>query len=180
MYLIGLSGKKLSGKDTVANMIIASFPEGEAVRIGFADCLKEEISIRFGVSIEEINKNKDRWRMLMQWYGTEYRRWDDPDYWVKKLYAKILDLKRADKKIKLVIVADVRFKNEANHIVDVGGELWRVKRAQLDGDVHTSETDLDNFENFSIELTNNSSLDELSVQVNEACLVRHINSKTIK
>lgn len=46
-------------------------------------------------------------RALLQWWGTEYRRAEDPDYWVKKLAARIEREAPA-----FAVISDLRFPNE--------------------------------------------------------------------
>jgi hypothetical protein len=60
-------------------------------------------------------------RALLQEYGTEVRRADDPDYWVKA-WAASLDSSEA------VCVADVRFPNEAAYVRAREGIVLRVMR----------------------------------------------------
>jgi len=60
-------------------------------------------------------------RRLLQEYGTEVRRHDDPDYWVKR-YAE------AATKLERVVTPDVRFLNEAAAVRALGGLVVRVVR----------------------------------------------------
>lgn len=140
MKLIGITGKKHSGKTTVAGMI--DLYRRDVYIINFADELKREVSTATGVSVQEIDKNKDKFRSLLQWWGTEFRReMCRPDYWVTKWVIKVYEM--AEKHPACTIVcADVRFKNEMQAIVNMGGEVWRVKRV-TEYDKHKSETDLD-------------------------------------
>jgi hypothetical protein len=64
---------------------------------------------------------------LLQWWGTEYRRAQDPDYWVKKVQEKIYDFHG------VVLIADVRFQNEFSFIKEIGGALVNVSRLNADG-----------------------------------------------
>jgi hypothetical protein len=78
----------------------------------------------------------------MQWWGTEYRRAQDPEYWVKKAEQVILQ-DMADG-VDASIWMDLRFKNEYALIGNMGG--WRIKISRL-GYVsnvpqHVSETEL--------------------------------------
>jgi len=169
-YLIGLSGKMKAGKDTVADLIIKSHPDVNVKRMAFADALKQEIAAKFAVTVPQINADKKRWRLLMQWWGTEYRRTDDPDYWVMQL---LKSMKALSPDVKMVVVTDVRFKNEADVITQLGGELWRINRTVGSAaDAHASECELDGYDNFTLELTNNGSIDELKEKVN-----RHIRAR---
>lgn len=85
---------------------------------------------------------------LLQWWGTQYRRTQDPDYWVKKWKEKIS--KQAD----IVMTTDMRFLNEAAAIREVGGFTVDVVRLNANGKPfvdptrpadHISETELDGY-----------------------------------
>lgn len=86
--------------------------------------------------------------LLLQWWGTEYRRKQDPDYWVKRWKEAI------DPDANLVLTTDMRFKNEAQAIKDLGGFTVNVTRRTVDGapfvahdrnGSHPSEMALDDF-----------------------------------
>lgn len=85
---------------------------------------------------------------LLQWWGTEYRRTQDPNYWVKHWADGI------NKNADIVLVTDMRFENEAAAIKAVGGYTVRVSRANQNGTPfvdpsrdanHPSETQLDDY-----------------------------------
>lgn len=85
---------------------------------------------------------------LLQWWGTEYRRSQDPDYWVKQWKAAI------NPRANIVIATDMRFRNEAAAVKGVGGFTIQVSRKNADGTPfvdpsrdanHVSETELDNY-----------------------------------
>ena len=107
--------------------------------------------------------------LLLQWWGTEYRRTQDSDYWVKA-WAKAID-PTAD----IVMTPDMRFVNEATAVKAKGGYTIRVSRLNSDGTPfvdptrdanHRSETELDNY-NFDFRITVKSGemalLDEWSI-----------------
>lgn len=85
---------------------------------------------------------------LLQWWGTEYRRTQDPDYWVKKWWESVKGYKG------IVIASDLRFENEANAIQQASGHTVNVYRMNQDGSKYTdptrdsnhrSEIELDNY-----------------------------------
>lgn len=91
------------------------------------------------------------YRSLMQIWGTDYRRGQDPDYWVKKAKAKI------DATEGLIFIDDVRFESEARMILKAGGALIRVDRPdgpRISTPWHESETALDSFEDFTLHIDN--------------------------
>jgi hypothetical protein len=63
------------------------------------------------------------------------------------------------------IITDVRFKNEAEKIKELGGQLWRVKRVGF-GPVndHVSESELDGYKVSQI-FVNNGTLEDLEVLI---------------
>lgn len=159
MKLIGLIGRKCSGKDTVCEMLEEL--NGGATRLAFGDTLKEEVAQALGVDLDFINEHKTRLRGLLQHWGTEWRRELCRDtYWIDHLKTK-LDASTAG----LHIITDVRFPNEAEFIQARGGLVTRVYRPSLDtSDTHTSETALDDFQCDAV-IWNPSGLAELRQNV---------------
>lgn len=93
---------------------------------------------------------------LLQWWGTEFRRAQDQNYWVNKLFASI------PSNTDIALISDVRFPNEADGIVSRGGYNVNVQRLRVDGSVyystdrpvdHPSETALDSY-NWQFRLIN--------------------------
>lgn len=136
MKLLGITGLKQSGKDTVADIIIRKLIPANAIKLGFADALKDEVAKAFGITREYIENNKSHFRLILQGVGTDYRRQLCGDnYWVNKLGQRILQLRNVD----LLIIPDVRFLNEASFILEAGGKLIRVVRGSENKDAHASE-----------------------------------------
>lgn len=85
---------------------------------------------------------------LLQWWGTEYRRAQDPNYWVKKCMDSI------PANLDIAMITDVRFPNEADAVKQRGGYNIQVQRLREDGRPffssdrpvdHPSETALDGY-----------------------------------
>src|SRR4051812_39925606 len=113
MNLIGISGKKQSGKDTVAGMICNYLAPLKCARVGFADALKEEICEMYKIVPGFLSDNKKHFRLIMQGHGTDYRReLFGQDYWILKLEKKLTEL---HDDIHTVVIPDVRFKIEAEY-----------------------------------------------------------------
>lgn len=132
--IIGLLGAKQAGKDSVYSCIARHTP---AARLAFADGVKEEIADATGMTVEWVEANKEKLRVLLQVWGTELRRdLFDREYWVKHLLRKLHHVKTP-----LVVVTDVRFPNEARAITERGGILVRVIRGDqmTPSDGHRSE-----------------------------------------
>lgn len=64
---------------------------------------------------------------LLQWWGTEYRRAQDVNYWVKKTFASI------PTNLDIAMITDVRFPNEAEGVRSRGGYTVNVQRLREDG-----------------------------------------------
>jgi len=97
-------------------------------------------------------------RRILQWWGTEYRRAGDPDYWTKAWGRKIEQL---DLRTMLVLVDDVRFMNELNVIREHGGLIIKIERPGFDGaNSHSSETSLDEYQGWDAIIDNNGTLEQ--------------------
>lgn len=166
MRIIAISGKKRSGKDTVASIISANFESG-IVRIGFATALKLEVCRSLNISLDYLEQNKANFRLILQGWGTDYRRKLHGDnYWIEKLRTAINNIQTFNS-CKMIIVTDVRFKNELEFMRSVGATTVRVNRPTApSNDTHPSETELDN-EHFDIVINNDGTIEQLIQQVQE-------------
>jgi len=175
--VIGISGKIGSGKDTFAELLAEQL-NGKVERYALADKLRLITEIISGIRMtttHEVNKpfcneirnyTQDQKNIVikefnktigetLQLVGTDlFRDNYDTDIWVKSFFNEELDGKLNDGKI--IVVPDVRFVNEANYILQEGGYLIRlegdpmsVRENSLRDLNHISETDLDDYTNFS-------------------------------
>ena len=141
--LFGVAGKMKHGKDAFYELVKSIYPQ--ARRMAFADALKKEVAAACGVTIEFINVNKDVFRPMLQWWGTEFRREICGDtYWLDRLDDTI----RAIPDGSVVFVTDVRFPNEAEFVRQLGGSIVRVVRTnapegQSGQAAHASEMELE-------------------------------------
>lgn len=104
-------------------------------------------------------------RRILQWWGTEYRRAQDPDYWTKAWSRKIeqFDLDQVH-----VLIDDVRFINELNTIKSHDGLIVKIERPGFDGaNNHASETSLDAYDDWSYVVVNDGTLEEFKVKIEE-------------
>jgi len=104
-------------------------------------------------------------RRILQWWGTEYRRAQDPDYWTKAWSRKVeqLDLDRIH-----VLIDDVRFMNELEAIKAHGGLIVKIERPGFDGaNNHASETSLDDFAAWDKTILNDGTLDAFKQKVEQ-------------
>lgn len=178
MRIIGLCGAAGSGKDTVAGMIAELVPG--AKRQGFADALKQsaarlflpEASIEEGVQFCNTLKAPEAvvgWapiegaqailisgRQFLQRYGTEsHRDVFGQDFWLDA----VLPDGRDD--CELLLIPDMRFENEAERVVDRGGEVWKIVRPEVSPvEAHVSEAGIP-ADYIAQELLNYGTLEEL-------------------
>jgi len=177
--LIGISGRKRSGKDSIGSYLerrhgftvdYFAKPLKEAVRNIFhwtrahtdgpmdkdEPDLKEAVDEFWGLSP----------RVVMQRFGTEVGRQIDVNVWVKSLQLRVqqgLDTGKVQ-----YVITDVRFPNEADLIHKMGGKVWRIERPSLGPgvDLHPSETSLDAHE-FDQVIINDGSLEDLYAKVED-------------
>lgn len=173
--VIGLIGKKRSGKDSFASTLVS---ERGFMPIAFADSLKQSVLqvdpwvdvtvppapaiMRFSDVIEtygwEVAKDKfPEVRRLLQEYGVSVRE-IEPDFWIDAALAKAETPGR-------YVITDVRFPNEVDAVrQDLGGIIVRIHRPGLvSDDTHASETALDDYEaDYTID--NSGTLEDLAAQ----------------
>lgn len=97
-------------------------------------------------------------RTLLQWWGTEYRRSVEENYWVRQLAEQIEKEKPA-----YALITDCRFPNEFAWVQSVGGKTVRVDRKDLPAistASHASETALAGDFPWDYILTNDGTLEE--------------------
>jgi hypothetical protein len=151
--VIAFTGKKRSGKTSLVNAFMEFVREQghSAVKVGFKQALLEKIKTDFpdylkaeaellAMDIDKLLEEKPRTiRQLLQNYGTDLHRKDDPNYWVKKWTYFI---QRYD--TDFIFVDDLRFMNEAAAVKNLGGVVIRIIRPSIgDEDTHQSETEMD-------------------------------------
>jgi hypothetical protein len=93
-------------------------------------------------------------RTLLQFWGAEYRRAQDLDYWVRQL-AQTIELEKP----QIALISDLRFENEMQFCKQYG-EAVRVDRNSLPPATHISETALQDSTDWSLILENNGTLEE--------------------
>jgi len=150
--IIGLVGHKQSGKDTVWS-IISKFSASylttcPCFRFSFADGLKHEVAAQLDTTVEWIESHKSNplVRHALQWYGTEFRRTENNNYWIEQLAKYITTFNNSTGHTCIIlVVTDVRFPNEAAYIKQQGGLLFRIRRKVADDveDKHESERHVD-------------------------------------
>lgn len=115
--IVFVGGKKRAGKDFFADALVSElgYTKYHIVRPWM-----EEFCRRHGVAYEDYEKEKHRWRALIQKEATEARA-TDPDCMVRALRAALPTLPRP------LVVTAMRFKNEAEFGWQAGALVLRVK-----------------------------------------------------
>lgn len=184
--IIGISGKARSGKDAFGEYLTECFKEKhqrEFTHMAFAMQLKMMCKINFGLDDEQLwgdkkeipderfkkspqalygqeNDHTMYWtpREIMQELGGFYRK-ITYDYWVMAL-----DHEMKKQNYKDIVITDVRHINECEHVKDNKGVVIRVIREDADkihGMDHESETALNEYTGFDIEINNSGTLEDL-------------------
>lgn len=124
---IALLGEPGSGKSTVGAAWLArhrvNTSDHRPLQLSFADALKWELAKmladeRFEATdlfaMQKSALTKDRFRSMQQALG-QYRRFDNPDYWLNKVLSIIDMAEQADRRegqTTFIVVDDCRFPNE--------------------------------------------------------------------
>lgn len=187
LLLIGVTGRKKSGKDTIGKYLIN---EHGFVRVAFADSLKKACKEIFGLTNKQLYDDQikeivDRYwkhspREILQNVGTELFRIElpklckfiDDDIWIRSVDRKIRKLRKRG--YTKIVVTDVRFDNELDYIKKMKGYTWKVSRPSLLKDVdpnipvHASEALIDGFvcdTHYENERTINELYDDVETQI---------------
>lgn len=162
--IIGISGKKQSGKSTIANKLHEIIPNSRIVC--FADELKKIVLNSF-VPIDwfwelkdlELEENKQKItpcgktvRELLQIVGTDWFRSVYPDVWVNAYWNTVGKLP----KNTTIITPDIRFENELKFIQAHDGIVIRTLRHPFE-DNHPSETALDEVQEYALDIEDDTS-----------------------
>lgn len=121
--IIGFAGKPGAGKDSAAQILTDHGWDRRA----FADPLKQVAARVFNTTVEEIEENKDHYRHVLQQLGTSMREFTHPDVWVDACIPR-----HEGYRTKLIVVSDVRFRNEVVRIHNLGGHVIRIRRKGRD------------------------------------------------
>lgn len=168
MQLIGITGFKRSGKDTLALGLCA---ELGIQQFSFADPIRNAVCEILGWTRAELEVRKEElipWlgttpRHMMQTMGTEWGRNQIHDQlWVLSMFQRMGTAGG--------VTSDVRFPNEAAAILDRGGVILRVHRPGCESDGHASEQVLP-IEFVTHELYNEGSKADL---IHQAMQVLHV------
>lgn len=179
MKIIGLTGQKRSGKDTVAGLIDMHTTrpwQKMALRESFAGPIRRAVADILGWSMAQLEEHKElplarldnvTPRHMMQTLGTEWgRQMILPDLWIRVLETKLEEAINSGL-YGVAVITDVRFPNEAKMIKSMDGIILRVVRPGLESaDTHSSETPLPD-DLVDATIVNDATIPELSAKVGE-------------
>lgn len=166
--LIGIAGRARSGKDTVANFIVAAIG---GYRYSFADPIRAMLA-PLGVDLsdpywqarkeEPIPALGVSPRRMMQTLGTDWgRQLISPDLWLTMAHQRLLQNGPG------MVISDVRFENEAAWIRRHGGRIIHVVRPDAKAvEAHASEDGIEMLDS-DAQLFNSGTLEELQLSVRE-------------
>jgi hypothetical protein len=175
LKVIGVCGKKFSGKDTFADYLCINHGY---IKISFADTLKNICGILFNLSYAQLYGMEKEVnnaiyglsaRQILQFVGTEIFRdkmsilRDEcrENFWVLCLRRKIEGMWRQNNNCHFV-VPDVRFENEQELISNMGGKIIKIFRNVESNEYsnHASESFIDVIK-FDYSINNNYSKEDL-------------------
>jgi hypothetical protein len=176
VHLIGISGKRGSGKDTIAQLLQQLQPGRNWRVLSFGDAIKSVCATLAGEDVAPYYSQEGKTELLpvfgrtrgemLQQVGQAMRVWE-PRIWVDAFFSRLPEN-------TFVLVPDVRYPSEADPILARGGLMLRVEgdplKQQGDGtrdDNHPSETVMDSYQRFNYTIHNTGSLDDLTQQVRQ-------------
>ncbi len=160
--IIIFSGKQYAGKDTAAKIMLDEMPDFRRCAMG--DIIKLTYGAQKNLTYEEIEKNKSKYRADLIILGN-WGRAQSPDYWLQKIVEQDGN----------IIVTDVRIPHEYEVFKKAGAITIRVEatreirasRGELIGEEDITEVGLDNIKDWDFIIDNNSSYENLKLQVNK-------------
>jgi hypothetical protein len=192
MFKIAITGKANSGKNTVGKLLVKGLPAQHSAVIGsgklrrpkvhfiaFADPLKEIARITFPEVPRKWLYGPSKFRaevipgafkegapltvrQLLCDLGNDYGRRYQPDRWIRVFDHRVKKLKNVD----VLVVTDVRFRNEFDHLKKQGFyqvRLLRNSHLKINDISETSQDGINDSE-FDYVLHNNGTLKELKAE----------------
>jgi hypothetical protein len=137
---IGLAGKSGSGKDLIADHISVKYgyrkmAVADAIRTEAGDWLtsvlknasKLDLPPNFNLVVEAFRTavwakpTSPEMRVFLQFWGIEFRRNQNSEYWTNKLAANLDNHEQ-------IVISDIRTPDEVEVVRNAGGEVWFVER----------------------------------------------------
>lgn len=155
----GLIGKMRSGKDEAASFLINKYG---GKNLKFADPLYEMEAEIFRIAQVAIPEDKTKRRRLLQFLGTEWgRETIDPNLWAKVMDSRLI-AQKYNSDANRIFITDCRFPDEVEVLRKHDFKIIKIQRpnesriaAGATNTDHPSETSLDNYTDFDVEVLNN-------------------------
>lgn len=153
-FLFAMSGKMAAGKDTIGDALselltkeysktIQNVSFGGLIRQEIDDTLsyyknvdrKQSLEV-FNASLKEVETlysiikdqsafvRSEESRKALQFWGTEVRRKQDPNYWINRMFEYVINTISENVSIN---ITDARFPNEVDLVEDLGGKVIRLE-----------------------------------------------------
>lgn len=181
--LIGITGKALSGKDTLANILFRSY---SFLPMAFAVPLKQAAAAAYGVNLEHFHTQEgkkmlhDVWqetnRTLLQDFGEYMCEKYGADFWIRRWLIDYSGFSNTDD----IVVSDVRKDIEAQCIRDLDGLVIHLERdgAGLSGKeaLHKTEQGVTKKAG-DVVIWNNGTLHDLARQADRAVALLQARTK---
>lgn len=153
-FLFAMSGKMAAGKDTIGDALselltkeysktIQNVSFGGLIRQEIDDTLSYYKNVDRKQSLEVFNDNlkdvetlysiikdqsafvrSEESRKALQFWGTEVRRKQDPNYWINRMFEYVINTISENVSIN---ITDARFPNEVDLVEDLGGKVIRLE-----------------------------------------------------
>ncbi|WP_373532338.1 hypothetical protein [Vampirovibrio sp.] len=154
--IIAISGKQYSGKDVLADLILARLPAFRKTPLALA--IKMEYANQHHLTLEALEANKAQHRPGLIALGNQ-RRATDPDYWLKQVLTQPGNL----------LISDMRLKREYDLLKQKGAFLIRLEadrairatRGHIVSENDPTENELDTVTDWDLILLNNQSVQAL-------------------
>lgn len=168
--IVGISGRKRSGKDTVfdfaSKRLLAKTPNLIIKHYAYAAAVKDMAVRYFGV--DPSPENKENVRFVYQGIGQMIRDEVDKNFWINRVQQEYQNdiSSLGNDEILVGFITDIRYPNETVWLENMKAPMVWVEREAVDSDSHPSETSL-SAADFTHIINNTGSEQELQRKVIE-------------
>ena len=169
MKIFVIAGKARHGKDTVAGIIKEIYKDKKVINLSYGSYIKE-----YAKKISDWDGSEEtKPRELLQNLGTEVIRKNiDEDFFIKRLCD---DIRVYSYYFDIITISDARFPKEIDTPKSLFKNVYSIKVVR-DGfssplsdkqQAHSTETALDNYDNYDFVIENNGTIEELNEKVKQ-------------
>lgn len=174
MKIIGLGYKKGVGKNTFSKFMITFLrcerPDLKIKEVSFAAKLKDICyqlygwtELKRGIFYESHRDKKEQ--VLPQLNKSPRDIWIEVGNKLREVYSKTwIDYALNSLVADIIIITDLRFKNEAQAIRSLNGQLYRIDRSDQKLGTDPAEVDLDDWQHWDAIINNTGTLKDLNEQ----------------